>query len=96
MYSLISALRLRSWGRSSAVERATRISISSVLSLALSGLSSIVLGVALGALDFREPEVVADLDLGLFDLVDSEGVASAGLFSAVEALFSAAAILEID
>ena len=94
-YSLISAFRLRSFGMSKVVERVTPTSRSFALSPALTGLSSMEIEGAQGASGFIGLEVVADSDLGLFDRVDWDGSASAGLFSAAKVVFSLSANFEI-
>ena len=55
------------------MERATLTSMLLALSPALTGLSSIVIGGAQRESCFNGLEVVAKDDLGLFDLVDSDG-----------------------
>ena len=50
---------------------------------------------AQGASGFLDPEVVAEDDLGLLDLVDSDGSVSVDLFAGTEAVFSLEASLEI-
>ena len=69
--------------------------MSSALSLAITSLSSNVIWGAQGASRFEDPEVVIADDLGLFDQVDSDGWASASLFSAAEEVFSLSTNFEI-
>ena len=69
--------------------------MSSALSLAMTGLSSKVISGGQGALGFLDLEGVAEDDLGLLDLVDSDGSVSADLFAGTEAVFSLGASLDI-